>query len=696
MLKFLPIAILAALAMTCSSLPPEVPIPEDNKDSGGKTEDGHDVVVYQEGYLDNILTKVDTATTAEGFSKTLLFKDMKAEDIPNVGDIISSAITENAPYGFLYKVLGVSTKDGITTIAVRDAALEEAVENVNFESETELEFDEDGNLLRMLQKTTSSNMNLAKEIPLGNNKKITVDVSYTVTLDFNVEIKKWKLQSMKMAIRQNGKTTLNGSIKEKIEKTIQKEIGKINLPPITLWIFVPVVFTNDLSFYLKIAGNAETDLNATYTINTSGEYGFEYRDGTFKKILTNNISENSFDYEQNVSGEVRIGVIASLGTKLYGAIGLALDAGPALKLSVEGQTAGVYVYEDGFKDSEKNGAYLDFGLDFAAKITLGMLGFNLKSYTFAESWTTLKPLYKTSFLPLFDSLQVNISDSGITIKSGIKRDKLNYPVKTFGICIEKNIGDCKNKKGERKILGENVKSSEYREINTTINNIEYEDYYIMPYFENGVGGTYYDKYVHIADGEIQSSSSNSSSCETETYKTVVIGTQTWMADNLNCDIKGSVCYSNSKANCSKYGRLYDWATAMALDSSCNSTACSDQVQPKHKGICPVGWHIPSEEEWNILTDYAGGSSEAGKYLKAASGWNNNGNGLDSYEFAALPGGLGYSAELFQTVGNGGYWWTSSENNASYAFYRGIYYDNENVGRLYDKKSNLLSVRCVKD
>jgi len=693
MFKLLHIALLATLAMTCSSLPPEVPIPEDNKNSVSKTEDGHNVVVYPEEYLDNILTKIDTATTVGGFSKTLIFKNMKPEDIPNIGDIIASSATENAPHGFLCKVLGVSTKDGVTAVVVRDAALEEAIENADFESETEFQFDEDGNLLKMLQKSTSSNFNLTREISFGNDKKLTTAISYTITFVFDISIKWFKIQSTKMSIKQNGQTTIKGSIKEKIEKNIEKDLGSVNLPDITFSIGpIPVVITNDLSYYLKLAGYAEADFTATYTLTTSGEYGFEYRSGKFTKIATSSLG-HSFDFEQSTSGEISIGAIASLETKFYGIAGLAIDAGPSLKLSVEGKPIGVYVFEEGFQDSENNGVYLDYGLDFAEAITLGMLGFNL-SYTFREEWITIKRLYENSFLPSFDQLQIDASDSDVAIKSGIKRDILGYPVKTFGICIENTTDACKKGKGERKILGENVKLGEYRKIDTTFNDIEYKDYYIIPYFENGIGGTYYDKYVHVVDGVVQSSNSNSASCEIEDYKTVVIGTQTWMAENLNCG--NGLCYDNSKANCSKYGKLYDWATAMALDSSCNKVSCSDQVQPKHKGICPDGWHIPNDDEWTVLTDYAGGSSEAGRYLKATRGWNNNGDGLDSHEFAALPGGLGYSAELFQTEGNSGYWWSSSENNAGYAFYRGIYYDNENVGRYYDKKSNLFSVRCIKD
>ena len=154
----------------------------------------------------------------------------------------------------------------------------------------------------------------------------------------------------------------------------------------------------------------------------------------------------------------------------------------------------------------------------------------------------------------------------------------------------------------------------------------------------------------------------------QTYKTVVIGTQTWMAENLNYNASGSVYYNNNTANSTKYGRLYDWATAMT--------------------VCPTGWHLPSEDEWRKLTDYVGGRGRAGTKLKATNGWNTN-NGSDDYGFAALPGGCRCESS-FYGAGNNGNWWYASEGHSVEM------HNDEAVEFAGSGKPLLFSVRCVQD
>ncbi|MDR2594280.1 MAG: fibrobacter succinogenes major paralogous domain-containing protein [Fibromonadaceae bacterium] len=164
------------------------------------------------------------------------------------------------------------------------------------------------------------------------------------------------------------------------------------------------------------------------------------------------------------------------------------------------------------------------------------------------------------------------------------------------------------------------------------------------------------------------------------YKTVKIGEQVWLAENLNYAIEGSKCYKDSTAYCSKYGRLYNWETA--------------------KTACCKGWHLPSKAEWEVLVAAAGGEKIAGKYLKATNGWNDHdgisGNGIDTYRFSFLPGGAGsFFSNNFTHLGIYGLWWSSSDSS-NYAYSRSINHLYDNVHWLYSDKRRLYSVRCLKD
>ena len=166
----------------------------------------------------------------------------------------------------------------------------------------------------------------------------------------------------------------------------------------------------------------------------------------------------------------------------------------------------------------------------------------------------------------------------------------------------------------------------------------------------------------------------------QSYKIVTIGSQTWMAQNLNYETANSYCYNDNASNCTKYGRLYTWAAA--------------------KNACPSGWHLPTKAEFETLITAVGGSSTAGTKLKSTSGWNDcNGkisNGTDDYSFSALPAGNRNSNEHFYGEGYSVAFWSSTEENGGYAYvmdlidiYDGAEPDRSNV-------NNGFSVRCVKD
>jgi uncharacterized protein (TIGR02145 family) len=171
------------------------------------------------------------------------------------------------------------------------------------------------------------------------------------------------------------------------------------------------------------------------------------------------------------------------------------------------------------------------------------------------------------------------------------------------------------------------------------------------------------------------------------YHTVRIGSQTWMAENLNYNASGSVCYNNSPDSCAKYGRLYDWNTVMGGSASSSSSPSGV------RGICPVGWHVPSDAEWTTLTNFVG--SNAGTKLKSATGWSGGGNGTDDFGFSALPGGGEWSG-AFSSAGDNGGWWSATEGGAGNAWFRVMYWSYSNVSWNTYVKTGLFSVRCLRD
>lgn len=158
------------------------------------------------------------------------------------------------------------------------------------------------------------------------------------------------------------------------------------------------------------------------------------------------------------------------------------------------------------------------------------------------------------------------------------------------------------------------------------------------------------------------------------YKTVKVGNQTWMAENLNYyTSSGSWCYDNSSSNCSKYGRLYNWETA--------------------KNICPNGWHIPSKTEFETMINYIGNNS--GSKLKSSYGWEDNGNGTNTYAFYGMPSGFS-TGRGFVNINSLGGFWTSSEIDQYKATSYLLSCRNEILDEGWDSKSTGVSVRCVCD
>jgi uncharacterized protein (TIGR02145 family) len=173
----------------------------------------------------------------------------------------------------------------------------------------------------------------------------------------------------------------------------------------------------------------------------------------------------------------------------------------------------------------------------------------------------------------------------------------------------------------------------------------------------------------------------------ETYKTIQIGDQIWMAENLNHGAgHGTWVYDNATSNSTTHGRLYNWEAAQKA--------------------CPCGWHLPSDEEWKQLEVYLDMSeadadtfglrgARAGTKLKSASGWN-SGKGTDESCFLAVPSGYRFSNGDFYDLGYSGYFWTSTAFDGARAWFRSLGCESGDVGRNTARKSVGFSVRCIKD
>ena len=197
----------------------------------------------------------------------------------------------------------------------------------------------------------------------------------------------------------------------------------------------------------------------------------------------------------------------------------------------------------------------------------------------------------------------------------------------------------------------------------------------------------------------------------QTYKTVKIGDQTWMAENLNYSdsattpsLKGkSWCYNDEPKNCAVAGRLYTWPAAIdsvALYDGGNGVDCGYKktctLPAQVQGICPNGWHLPTSDEWAILFDAVGGQSNAGKKLKAQTGWYSGGNGTNAFGFSAPPAGDRGNGGDFGYGGINTGFLSATEGDRFCAYGISLYYNDGSAHLDCGYKYYASSVRCLKD
>ncbi len=191
-------------------------------------------------------------------------------------------------------------------------------------------------------------------------------------------------------------------------------------------------------------------------------------------------------------------------------------------------------------------------------------------------------------------------------------------------------------------------------------------------------------------------------------KEIKIGNQVWMSENLNVETfrngdpiphantieewekagknkQPAWCYYDGRAvqndpvNGENYGKLYNWYAVADI-----------------RGLAPKGWHIPTDDEWTVLTNFLGGDPRAGAELKSKTGWVEGGNGTNSSGFNGLPAGYRFYDGSFGYFGEYGYWWSSTEYDSNHAWFRFLYYLYDNASRDSFMKEFGYSVRCLRD
>ena len=200
------------------------------------------------------------------------------------------------------------------------------------------------------------------------------------------------------------------------------------------------------------------------------------------------------------------------------------------------------------------------------------------------------------------------------------------------------------------------------------------------------------------DSEMRfSAGSMTDSRDGQTYKTVKIGEQVWMAENRNFKTDSSFCYNNEESYCTKYGRLYRWAAAVGKsESECGYGKTCSLSSGNIQGVCPNGWHLPSGAEWETLFNAVGSQSTAGKELKSTSGWTSSGNGTDAFGFSALPAGFRPDDGYYDGEGGSTDLWSSTEYDSDRAFSMNLSYDGDGALLSDGSKTYVFSVRCLQD
>lgn len=212
-------------------------------------------------------------------------------------------------------------------------------------------------------------------------------------------------------------------------------------------------------------------------------------------------------------------------------------------------------------------------------------------------------------------------------------------------------------------------------------------YFVRAYATNSIGTGYGEQREFSTESVVVETGSITDTRDSKTYQTVKVGEIWWLAENLNYQTnEGSYCYNNQNANCSSYGRLYDWETAISA--------------------CPPGWYLPSDEEWKEMEMILGMSQEDANdenwrhdgsiaiRMKSVSGWFSNGNGTNESKLNVMPAGFRDGDGTYSYLGQEARFWTGTVEADGDPWCRYLEYNDDGVYRSKRGKTRGMSVRCI--
>jgi uncharacterized protein (TIGR02145 family) len=283
----------------------------------------------------------------------------------------------------------------------------------------------------------------------------------------------------------------------------------------------------------------------------------------------------------------------------------------------------------------------------------------------------------TGNLPVLTTVAISSISEVSALSGGEITDDKGSSIISRGVCwsivSKPSISDNKTEDSSGKAL-----------FTSTITNLAPNTTYYVRAYATNKAGTSYGNEVSFTTLEKGSEKTFTDFRDGKVYAKVVIGNQEWMVDNLAyAPSTGNYWpYNNNDNNIQTYGYLYDWETAV--------------------NVCPLGWHLPTDEEWSVLSSFvgetAGGKLKATGTLEQSSGlWlSPNLGATNESGFNALPGGIRNPGGSYADIGKVGTWWTSTEFNEQGAWFRTLLYVTSNVSRSNLNKLNGFSVRCVRD